>query len=187
MSKKIKTIDELKDRVVKDYKHEYGGGIDKFEQALIGMFEQAMHQLIDSCPDEAWKKEVRELSKEKKIDINKTGWAEFPYQDEEGDFYQDMEELLAMKFLGACACGSPEILLNKVGEYLLLLDKDSDKANEGTYEDENLYLLKCYLDSQDLIEHGTSIGHCWVSQKGREFLKYYVKWQIENTGEKNGQ
>jgi hypothetical protein len=105
--------------------------------------------------------------------IRKTDDQMFPYIDNEGCSWESIEDWLFIGILGGCGCGSG----NSFGENVLELlnyfgtphqQRDMTEVNPydgGTYE-----LLAHWMDSKDLLEHGSSIGGSWLAERGKEIL-----------------
>ena len=114
----------------------------------------------------------------------------------EKDFIELYEELVYNE-LGICGCGSPEITVEMIVEYLKhkieyskkykigkdfefykkIYDEDSKweenfiKENKGA-----LFLFMLYmLNNKGFMEHGSNVYSSWVEEKGEKLIEYYEK------------
>ena len=78
--------------------------------------------------------------------------------------------------LGICGCGSPSEAYEAVHKLLLALQKSSKPSRDwGDWHDlidNNPYalILAYLLDNEEYIEHGTSIRHPWLTDKGLKLI-----------------
>lgn len=86
---------------------------------------------------------------------------------------------------GACGCSELETMINVVRDLLSWATSTKERKSYDTLFDNPgvFYLLAGRLDSLELIEHGTSIRHPWITDKGALLLRALqtiTPEQIEN-------
>ena len=88
--------------------------------------------------------------------------------------------------LGICGCGSPSEAYEAVHKLLLALQKSSKPTRDwGDWHDlidNNPYalILAYLLDNEEYIEHGTSIRHPWLTDKGLKLIEALNTLQMED-------
>ena len=88
--------------------------------------------------------------------------------------------------LGICGCGSPSEAYEAVHKLLLALQKSSKPSKDwGDWHDlvdNNPYalILAYLLDNEEYIEHGTSIRHPWLTDKGLKLIDALNTLQMED-------
>lgn len=95
--------------------------------------------------------------------------------EREGIYYDDLEDLLGgrMRF---CGCGDPgEALMYILG---ILEAIHGRKGTAPWYplrtffnSDGEMYFVLYMIDSHGFAEHGGSVGGCWLTCEGEEFLE----------------
>lgn len=91
----------------------------------------------------------------------------------DGCHYDTPEEYLWTGVLGGCGCGSSDYfaeLSYKLLKEFSLSGADWDKRTLKVYDNEALEIIAHWMDAKGLIEHGTSIGGSWLTEKGKELL-----------------
>lgn len=92
--------------------------------------------------------------------------------------------------LGFCGCGDPEAAIKIIYELIKIQHDRRNKSNDykeykskvnklitGNIESVADILLYI-INNAELLEHGTSVGCSWLTDKGKEFIKHYE--EIEN-------
>ena len=88
--------------------------------------------------------------------------------------------------LAICGCGSPSAAYEAVHKLLLALQKSSKPSKDwgDWYDlvDNNPYalILAYLLDNEEYIEHGTSIRHPWLTDKGLKLIDALNTLQMED-------
>lgn len=112
------------------------------------------------------------------------------YKQEDGSYiiddhyYADAKEVL-VEIIHCCGCGSPSTAIKYVMEILSIINKGtpddrtdqeswglSRKELEAFFKSEGEYYFVLYnLDHLGFLEHGSSIGGSWITDKGKKFLE----------------
>lgn len=75
-----------------------------------------------------------------------------------------------------CGCGSPEVAWLWIMDYLDACDRQADSRKPTNGPE----MIACYLLSHlKMTEHGTSINWCWLTDRGREALKFLKEYGPE--------
>lgn len=70
---------------------------------------------------------------------------------------------------GFCSCGNPEKLIPPLRDYLR--NCNGDKDEKSCLDEHDEWVWVAYIcDRYGLTEHGTSILHSWLTEKGKEWL-----------------
>lgn len=85
---------------------------------------------------------------------------------------------------GACGCSELEEMIDVIKIYLKWLSTQQQERENwdhlfinghiGTY-----YIIMGVFDNADLCEHGTSIRHPWITDKGKALLDELTKYAVE--------
>ncbi len=102
------------------------------------------------------------------------GW----YKDEDGVSFQTAQDFIGGK-LGFCGCGDPDEALNYIKCVLQSIEDRQKPECDFRLNIVNLialtgkahYFTLYFLDDKGLTEHGSSVGGCWLTQKGSELLE----------------
>jgi hypothetical protein len=109
--------------------------------------------------------------------------SDFPYKDENGVHWSSKKSYLQQEFLDFYGCGSPDAAMVFIRDVLSLIKNGNGWGNpeiEALLPNEGIYHFVFYvLDHKGFIEHGTSIGGSWITDKGKELL-VDIEWCIEN-------
>lgn len=86
----------------------------------------------------------------------------------------------AINELPCCGCGNPESVYQAIHTMLSYFDlknkpqipksKEFDKID--IYENPFVLFMAYYLDNEEYLNHGTSIGYSWLTEKGETMLRY---------------
>ena len=123
------------------------------------------------------------------------------------DWYEEylIDELMdffSYEIMDMCGCGCPELTYELIRRVLnIRADKHNDKI---TYEettrrykddldldDSNdnqsgaLQFILYMLDSKEIVEHGSSIGGCWLTKLGDMYLTVLNAWHEREEKEEN--
>lgn len=95
---------------------------------------------------------------------------------------------LLSHFTGICSCGTGEDFsaMWDVLEYAVF-DHNGGSTYEGPLKERRCFtsplheLAAKMLDLSDLVEHGSSIGHCWATEKGMRLYEFAkdLPWESE--------
>jgi hypothetical protein len=121
------------------------------------------------------------------------------YEDEEGLYYETLENFLQIKVLGFCGCGDPESVLTLIHDLLIIKEKISniDHTNKSyndlqpIYESfrqekhklfsDNLEAIEWYfeylLDKKDITTHGGNVSGSWIDDEN--FFEALKLWKIQ--------
>lgn len=77
-----------------------------------------------------------------------------------------------------CGCGLPESAWEIVLRLLGYFGTPHEDRNLDEFRDED-YLAAYVIDHCGLIEHGTSIGGSWLTDDGKEALRFLRKHGVE--------
>ena len=99
------------------------------------------------------------LTKQEQTDEN-------DYIDQDGTSWNSPEDWLWIGILGGCGCGNSYELSELVLKVLELFATEHEKREFSVYDDLKYEIIAHWLDSKDLIEHGTSINGSWLTEKG---------------------
>ena len=97
--------------------------------------------------------------------------------------------------LNLCSCGSPDTTLEVIRRYLHIRkewkDLSYDEVQERyktelhidteDYEQYGVFQFMAYeIDSLGFTDHGSSIGYCWLTERGEMFLTVLDAWSQHN-------
>ena len=88
--------------------------------------------------------------------------------------YDSKEEFLWIYVMGGCGCGSSEELQEMAWKVFKLF-ADGSGERWTIYDKLEYEAIAHWLDSLELIEHGTSIGGSWLSEEGKKLYKLLTK------------
>ena len=99
--------------------------------------------------------------------------------------YDSVEDYIWVSVLGGCGCGYSEHygeLAVKLIKYFGTehMKRDYSFWKESEFETE---LMAHWLDSKELLEHGTSVGGSWLSDDGKELLKIIEATEVSHDTE----
>lgn len=102
--------------------------------------------------------------------VKETDTGDHDYVDQDGCWWDSPADWLWIGILGACGCGSREYISALAVEVLTYFATDFDKRTGRIYDDANpsKEILAHWMDSKDLIEHGTSINGSWLNETGKQ-------------------
>lgn len=92
------------------------------------------------------------------------------YLDQDGVSWQDPESWFFCGILGGCVCGSGN-LEGRAIKVLELFATPHEDRKWSVYDEPADEILAQWMDSKELLEHGTSIGGSWLTEKGEEIYK----------------
>ena len=117
------------------------------------------------------------------------------------DWYEEhlidpLMDFFSYEIIDMCGCGSPEDTLEMIRRLLHIRNNwhDGDNSKKSweqkneqyniqlhiNYEDEMNYGLLQFvmymLDKCGILEHGSSIGGCWLTELGKMYLEVLDKW-----------
>lgn len=95
---------------------------------------------------------------------------DFDYVDQDGISFNSPANWLFTGIMGGCGCGSSDDIADKAVAVLEFFSREIGSRDWNFIDGEN-EILAHWLDSKDLLEHGSSIGGSWLSQKGEQVLK----------------
>jgi hypothetical protein len=84
--------------------------------------------------------------------------------------FDSPEDFLWFYILGGCGCGNSHTLMNdcwKIFESIVNKKDSFDLIYENKYNE----IIAHWLDSKELIEHGTSIAGSWATESGEYLYK----------------
>lgn len=111
----------------------------------------------------------------KKWWLKKDGLGEFSYIDQDGVSH-DMPETWLWSILGGCGCGSSDHLSDRAWEVLSHFGEEiKERDFNFIYDNELNETLAHWLDSFELIEHGSGIAGSWLTEKGKEVYQSITK------------
>ena len=90
------------------------------------------------------------------------------YIDQDGVYYDEPEEWLWYGILGGCGCGSANSFSLDAFKLLTLFATPHEQRGWSIWDDRFYELLAHWLDSCELIEHGTNIAGSWLTDKGKQ-------------------
>lgn len=110
-------------------------------------------------------------------------------------------DFFAYEIVGMCGCGCPEDTQEVIRRILNILnDRDNEKIkyeavreryktdlelNTSNNLDYGLLQFVLYiLDDKEILEHGGSIGGCWVANLGKMYLTVLNAWHDQQVKEK---
>ena len=98
------------------------------------------------------------------------------------------------RYIGMCGCGCPEYTYEMLRKLLRIrLDRSNEELDCGKVSqrylddiglDENqnkdhdgiVHFILYILDDKDIVEHGSSIGGCWLTELGKIYLRVLDIW-----------
>lgn len=102
--------------------------------------------------DKQWKKDIKECS------------------------YGSPADFLWFYILGGCGCGNSDELKEKTWKVFEHFNQEiMGRDFNFIYENETNELIANWLDSKNLIEHGSSIGGSWLTEDGKELFEQLKK------------
>lgn len=107
----------------------------------------------------------------KKYSLKKVDDGEYGYIDQDGCSWSSPNDWLWSGILGGCGCGSSEEfgeLTFKVLEFFSIPIMERTRYIYDTPIEE---VIAHWLTDKGIIEHGTSIGGSWLTEKGEEVYK----------------
>ena len=93
------------------------------------------------------------------------------YLDEKGVSWESPLSWLWSGILGGCGCGKSETFARQAWKVLDLFATEHKNRNWSVYDKHKYEILANWMDSKDLIEHGTSIAGSWLTEYGYEVYK----------------
>jgi len=99
------------------------------------------------------------------------------FTDETGCSWETKADYMFMGVLPSCGCGDPESIGVYVRDMLLEHVKQTGAASgiecwdRTSYDDMPVMFFLSWADSQDYIDHGTTIRCSWMTEKGDELLR----------------
>ena len=105
------------------------------------------------------------------------------FVDQDGCYYEDVEDFIATGLLGFCGCGKPHHAIKHVRQSLQLVHdlkylvweekltykEWKEKTKEVFLNEGAEYFMWYFLDNKELTEHGGSVPG-WLTGKGEELL-----------------
>ena len=82
--------------------------------------------------------------------------------------FDDKEEFLWIYILGGCGCGSYEKNKKDVWKVFELFATPFNDRKFSIYDKREYEIIAHWLDSKNLIEHGTSIAESWLTEEGKK-------------------
>lgn len=95
---------------------------------------------------------------------------EFDYTDQDGVSWDNPYQWL-WGFLGGCGCGSADDFAKEAYKLLDFFATTHIERKWSVYDDRFFELMAHWFDEAELIEHGTSVGSSWLSEKGEQIYK----------------
>jgi len=86
------------------------------------------------------------------------------------------EEFLWIYVLDGCGCGSANELQKLAWKVFELFATHHKERKWSIYDDKKTEIIAHWLNSKGLLEHGTSIGGSWLSEKGECLYKELNEW-----------
>jgi len=83
----------------------------------------------------------------------------------DGCAVQGKGDLIA-HMLDVCGCGDPESVYRYILKVLTVKE-----LHHGYHDDQGIVFTRYVLDRLGYLEHGTSIGFCWVTDKGTQLIE----------------
>lgn len=109
--------------------------------------------------------------KKKKIEhysLKKVREDEWGYEDQDGCHWDSVSSWFWGGVLGGCGCGSSEELGEMAVKLLKHFATPHMERKLDLYDSEAYEILAHWMSEKDLIEHGTSVGGSWLTEKGEE-------------------
>ncbi len=78
--------------------------------------------------------------------------------------------------IGICGCGTPYDTYKEIMDFLEFCNnadgytEEHDKSRKEFFEQPYAQFMAYVLDSKGYVNHGSSIRHCFIEQKGEDFL-----------------
>ena len=97
--------------------------------------------------------------------------------DKQGTFTRERERFEDIVFndIGICGCGNPDDVLNMLQKYLEAkrewMPFEKQKEFAAKYAEELMLFMMYIMDDKGYTEHGSSVYGCWLTDKGKAFLK----------------
>ena len=100
----------------------------------------------------------------------------FDYLDPEGISHEHPYDYLA-GIIGLCGCGSHDELAKKTWVIFKAIVTEQENKYELIYENELNEFIAHMLNHKELLEHGTSVGGSWVTEKGQKVYDWITNQQ----------
>lgn len=101
------------------------------------------------------------------------------YIDQDGVSWSSIESWFFTGILGGCGCGSSDELGERAIKVFSNFASDDWDTRFSVYDNEADEVLAHWMHSKDLIEHGTSIGGSWLTEKGKNVFEVIKKYRDE--------
>jgi hypothetical protein len=97
------------------------------------------------------------------------------YEAPNGVWYDSPEQYMFLDILGGCGCGLSDEIAERAFQVLNYFSMDHKDRTNSLFSDDNdealsNEILAHWLDSKELIEHGSSIYGSWLTKKGEDLL-----------------
>jgi len=89
--------------------------------------------------------------------------------------FDDKEEFLWIYVLGGCGCGSYEENKKNAWKVFELFATPFNDRKFSVYDKPEYEIIAHWLDSKNLIEHGSSIGGSWLTKEGEKLYSLLKK------------
>lgn len=87
--------------------------------------------------------------------------------DQNGVSWDSPKDWLLMGVLGGCGCGRSDDIADLAVKVLDTFATPHEERTFKVYEDLAAEIVAHWLDSKDLLEHGSIIGGSWLSDEGK--------------------
>ncbi len=105
------------------------------------------------------------------------------YIDQDGESWETLEDWLFMGVLGGCKCGTSEELGGLALRVLALLAQPHESRTWSIRDDERAEIIAHWMYSRELLEHGSSIGGAWLTEKGKRVYATLLPFFDNGDGE----
>lgn len=102
--------------------------------------------------------------------LKKQDSIDYPFIDNDGVSHPSLEAWLFTGLLGGCGCGSSENFGTLALAILKHFGTPHGERNLSVYDKPEYELMAHWFESNGWIEHGTSVGGAWLTDKGKEIL-----------------
>lgn len=99
------------------------------------------------------------------------------YIDQDGVSWSSIESWFFTGVLGGCGCGPSDELGKRAIKVLENFASDDWENRFSVYDNEADEVLAHWMDSKDLIEHGSSISGSWLTEKGKNVFEVIKKYK----------
>jgi len=89
--------------------------------------------------------------------------------------FDSKEEFLWIYVLGGCGCGSYDKNIKVAWKVFELFATPHDNRKFSIYDKPEYEIVAHWLDSKNLIEHGTGIGGSWLTEEGEKLYNLLTK------------